>query len=171
LKEELSIIYSRRSIRKYQTKPVPVEILTELIEAAMAAPSAVNTRPWEFVVITQAKKLEQVKKVLKHANYDSPAGIVVCGKPAAAFATPDGNFMEQDCAAATENILIAASGLGLGTVWTAIYPDRNQVKNVSMELNLPQGVVPFAFVLVGYPAEEKPARTQFDPKALHWESY
>ena len=171
MKEELSIIYSRRSIRKYQERPVEKELLTELVEAAMAAPSAVNTCPWEFVVITQSKKLEQLKGVLKYANYYSPAGIVVCGKTGTTFTTPDGSFWVQDCAAATENLLLAAVGLGLGAVWTAIYPDQRQVKNVSLELNLPNGVVPFAFILVGYPAEEKPSRTQYDPKALHWEVY
>lgn len=171
MNDVLQLIFSRRSIRQYQPRPVPRELLTDLLRAAMAAPSAVDKQPWEFVVVTRPERLAELQAVLPYARYNAPAAIVVCGVPERAQNEPTGSYWVQDCSAATENLLIAATGLGLGTVWTGVYPVTERVQAVQQVLGLPEGVIPLGVILVGYPAEEKPPRTQYREDRVHWEQY
>lgn len=167
----LEMIYKRRSIRQYQEKTVPRELLIELTQAGMAAPSAVNKQPWQFIVVTDQPQLSALKNVLPYGKYNAPAALLVCGVPGSAHADDFGNYWVQDCSAATENILIAAVGLGLGTVWTAVFPVQERVEMVQKVLDLPPDVIPLNVILVGFPAEEKPARTQYNEKKVHWQKY
>jgi nitroreductase len=167
----LEIIYSRRSIRQYQDIAVPRELLMDLLRAAMAAPSAVNKQPWHFVVVTQKEGMAELQAVLPYGKYNAPAAVVVCGAPEIAHNEPAGSYWVQDCAAAIENLLVAAAGLGLGTVWTGVYPVVGRVQDVQRVLGMPEGVLPLGVILVGYPAEEKPARTQYREERVHWERY
>jgi len=164
----LEAIFKRRSIRKYTDQPVSEDDLIRLLEAAMAAPSAQNARPWEFVVVTDAKVLSDLKKALPFGNHNAPAAIVVCGKPNSITA---GRFWVQDCSAAMENILIAAVELGLGTVWIGIHPVFLLEKGVVRVLKLAKGVTPLGMALIGHPAVEKEARTQYDDQKVHWQMY
>ena len=164
-------IYARRSIRKYQEKPVEKEKIERLLKAAMAAPSAMNIKPWEFVVLTDPEKLKQIRSALMFAKFNAPAAIAVCGN-ISFFKHPRAEkFWVQDCSAATQNILLSAVGLGLGTVWLGVHPVHMFTKRVSEILSLPKHVLPLNVIYVGYPAEEKPARTQYDARRVHWESY
>lgn len=164
-------IYTRRSIRKYQETPVEKEKIEHLLQAAMAAPSAMNIKPWEFVVVTDLEKLKQIRSSLMFANFNAPAAIAVCGN-ISFFKHPRAEkFWVQDCSAATQNILLSAIGLGLGTVWLGVHPVHTFTKRVSEILALPKHVLPLNVIYVGYPAEEKPARTQYDAKRVHWHSY
>ncbi|HMN59146.1 MAG TPA: nitroreductase family protein [Anaerolinea sp.] len=167
----LDTIFQRRSIREYADRAVPREVLVDLLRAAMAAPSAVNKQPWEFVVVTRPERMVDLQAVLSYGRYNAPAAVVVCGVPEAAQNEPTGSYWVQDCSAATENLLIAAVGLGLGTVWTGVYPVAERVRDVQRVLGLPPRVVPLGVILVGYPAEEKPARTQYREEGVHWELY
>lgn len=167
----LETIYRRRSIRAYTDQPVPREMLVDLLKAGMAAPSAANHRPWEFIVMMEPQGIANLKEVLPYAKFNAPAIIVVCGRPEQGYSESGGNYWVQDCSAAIENILIAAVGLGLGTVWTGIYPIQSRVADVRRILGIPESSVPLAAVLVGYPAEEKPARTQYNEARVHWERY
>jgi nitroreductase len=169
--EVLDYIYRRRSIRQYQERPIPRELLEDLLRAAMAAPSAVDKQPWEFVVADQKESMANLQAVLPFGRYPAPAAVVVCGTPAQAQNEPDGSYWVQDCAAATENLLIAAAGLGLGAVWTGVYPVMERVHAVQRVLGLPEAVVPLNAVLVGYPGEEKPPRTQYRRERVHWQRY
>jgi nitroreductase len=171
LADALEIIYKRRSIRAFEPRPVARELLVELLRAAMAAPSAVNRQPWEFVVVTQAERLQQLQDRLPYGRYPAPAAIVICGRPDRAQNEVDGNFWVQDCSAASENLLIAAAGLGLGGVWTAIYPKQELIRQVNQVLGIPSFVIPLNAILLGWPAEEKPARTQYREELVHWEQY
>lgn len=167
----IDTIYARRSIRRYEEKPVEEEKLEILLKAAMAAPSAMNIKPWEFVVVTQPEKMDEIRRVLMFGKHNAPAAIVVCGNTSL-FKNPQAaKFWVQDCCAATENILLAAVALGLGTVWLGVHPIYNYTKRISEILQLPGYVNPLNVIYVGYPAEEKPARTQYDPGRVHWESY
>lgn len=167
---DIETITARRSIRKYQDRPVEEEKLELLLKAAMAAPSANNRKPWEFVVITEAEKMAEIRSALTFGKYDAPAAIVVCGNTSK-LKNLLGEFWVQDCSAATENILLAAVGLGLGTVWLGVHPIHNFKKRVAKVLNLPGHIEPLNVIYVGYPAEEKPARTQYDPKRVHWNTF
>jgi len=167
----LETIFARRSIRAYQERGVEREILIQLLKAAMAAPTAANARPWEFVVVDEGDRLAELKKGLPFGQYNPPAAIVVCGNPSIANNTAGKMYWVQDCSAAIENILIAAVGLGLGTVWIGIYPLESRITAMRKVLNLPEAVTPLGAVYVGYPAEQKEARTQYDEHRVHWQIY
>jgi len=167
----LDPIFQRRSIRVYTEKPVEPEKLDLLLKAAMAAPSAMNCKPWEFVVITDPEKLALFRKRLIFGNRNAPAAILVCGNPSLSVNPAARLFWVQDCSLAGENILIAASGLGLGTVWVGVHPVAEFVRVVRDITGLPKHVTPLGLIYVGYPAEGKPARTQYDQKRVHWQKY
>jgi len=167
----LDPIFQRRSIRVYTEKPVEPEKLDLLLKAAMAAPSAMNCKPWEFVVITDPEKLALFRKRLIFGNRNAPAAILVCGNPSLSVNPAARLFWVQDCSLAGENILIAASGLGLGTVWVGVHPVAEFIRVVRDITGLPKHVTPLGLIYVGYPAEGKPARTQYDQKRVHWQKY
>jgi nitroreductase len=168
----IDIILKRRSIRKYTQQKVDEDTLHRLLQAAMAAPSAVNSQPWEFIVVTDPDKLAEMYRNLPYGRYDAPAAIVVCANPSVASNRDAAErFWVQDCSAATENILIAAAGLGLGTVWCGVYPESAREKAIAYTFALPEGVIPLNVILVGYPAEEKPPRTQYKEERIHWQFY
>jgi nitroreductase len=167
----LETIFQRRSIRKYTDQPVEPEKLDLLLKAGMAAPSAMNCRPWEFIVVTDPEKLAQFRTRLIFGDRNAPAAIVVCGNPALSTNPAARLFWVQDCSAAAENILIAAVGLGLGTVWIGIHPVAKFVKTVRDIIFIPKSVTPLCIIYVGYPADDKPARTQYDPQRIHYQEY
>lgn len=161
---DLGFIYKRRSIRKFKPDKIPGELITQMLKAAMAAPSGKNKQPWEFIVVKdEATKIEMTKHH-PHAQMakDSPLVIVVVGKK-------DEKWCIQDCAAATENLLIAAANLGLGAVWCGM----DEVKQPPFKklLNVPDEYWVFNLIPVGYPDEEKPARTQYREDKIHWERF
>jgi nitroreductase len=167
----LETIFRRRSIRKYTGQPVEPEKIDLLLKAAMAAPSAMNCKPWEFVVITDPEKLARFRRRLIFGNRNAPAAIVVCGNPSLSANPAARLFWVQDCSLAGENILIAAEGLGLGTVWVGVHPVTEFVRVVREIAGLPKSVTPLGLIYIGYPAEEKPARTQYDERRVHWQNY
>jgi nitroreductase len=167
----LETIFQRRSIRRFTDQPLDTEIITLLLQAAMAAPSAVNSQPWEFIVVTEPEVLAKVRSKLPFAKHNAPVGIVVLGSPERANNTAGHKFWEQDCSAAMENMLIAAVGLGLGAVWIGIHPVAPFVKGVREVLSIPEEVTPLGMMHVGYPAEEKPARTQYNEHKVYWQKY
>lgn len=171
MNEIIATIFRRRSIRKYTDQAVEEATLTLLLQAAMAAPTATNSQPWEFIVITEASILEGLRSKLLFARYNAPAAIVVCGNPSIANNSSGQRYWDQDCCAATENILIAATGLGLGSVWIGLHPLPSAIQPVRELLNIPGHVTPLCLVYVGYPAEQKPARTQYDEHRVHWQTY
>lgn len=164
-------ILSRRSIRKYTEEPVSQEDILCLLQAAMAAPSATNRKPWEFVVVTEPGILDSLRKALPFGRYNAPLAIVVCGNMGRALPWPARDFWVQDCSAAAENILLAATGLGLGAVWVGVHPIGLLAKAVSRALSLPKGVIPLSVIYVGHPAEAKAPRTQYDEGRVHWQRY
>jgi nitroreductase len=170
-KSPLETIFQRRSIRKYTEQPVEPEKLDLLLKAAMAAPSAMNCKPWEFIVVTDPEKLAQFRQRLLFGDRNAPAAIVVCGNPALSANPAARLFWVQDCSAAAENILIAAVGLGLGTVWIGIHPVTLFVRTVREILSIPKRVKPLCIVYVGYPESGKPARTQYDAQRVHKQTY
>jgi nitroreductase len=167
----LDTIFRRRSIRKYTDQPVEPDKLNLLLQAGMAAPSAMNCRPWEFIVVTDPEKLAEFRTRLIFGNRNAPAAIVVCGNPGLSANPAARQFWVQDCSAATENIMIAAVGLGLGTVWIGIHPVTVFVRTVRDILSIPRSVTPLCVIYVGYPLDDKPARTQYDRQRVYWQGY
>jgi nitroreductase len=169
--EVLDLIFNRRSIRKFQEREVERELLIQLLQAAMAAPSACNNQPWEFVVVTEKEKMDELRSRLIFGRYNAPAAIAVLGNPSLAIKALGKDFWVQDCSAAVENLLIAAAGLGLGAVWLGVHPVSAIVKDMREVLQVPESVTPLAVIYVGYPAESKPPRTQYKEERVHWQHY
>jgi nitroreductase len=167
----MDTIFKRRSIRKYTHQPVEDEKLRLLLQAAMAAPTACNSRPWEFIVVTDPDVLAQVRSKLFFGRYNAPAAIVVCSNEHTASSPAAKYFWVQDCSAATENMLIAAAGLGLGTVWVGVYPMQPVMDALRSVLGIPEDATPLCVVYIGYAAEDKEPRTQYDETRVHWQHY
>lgn len=167
----LEHIMARRSIRRFTDEPVSREQIELLLRAAMAAPSASNRRPWEFVVVTEPERLSRLRRGLLFGRQNAPVGIVVCANMRRTYPPPAQEFWIADCSAATQNILLAATGLGLGAVWIGVYPVPPQVAWVRGALHLPRHIAPLGLVNVGHPAQHKPPRTQYDPRRVRWEEY
>jgi nitroreductase len=163
-------VLDRRSIRKYTDQPVDEVAVRRLLEAAMSAPSAGNQQPWQFVVIRDAEVKRRVPKVHPYAAMlpVAPVAILVCGIPQD---LPWDQFWEQDCSAATENILVEAQALGLGAVWLGVHPLQERVDWLRELLGIPSEVVPFALVAVGYPTRTKPPSNRFDEDRVHYDRW
>ena len=152
----LDWINARRSIRKYTAETVSEVDVAELLEAAMAAPSAGNQQPWHFIVIRDRGVLNAIPGFHPHASMalHAPVGILVCGDPALEKHT---GYWVQDCAAATENLLLAVAAKGLGAVWCGVYPRADRVEGFTRLLRIPTPVIPFAFVPIGHPGGTTPS--------------
>ncbi len=168
----LDVLKKRRSIRKYQTKPVESEKITEVLDAARLGPSANNQQPCYFIVITRPEAKESLRAAYKADWFvQSPVIIVGCANPKEAWRR--GSFGEEywkvDLAIAFQNLVLAATELGLGTCWIAAF-DENAVKNA---LNIPKEVRVVAMTPLGYPDEEKDPVTDRKPleKIVHHEKW
>lgn len=164
--DALTALCSRRSIRLYTDKQVSAESVHQILKAAMSAPSAGNERPWHFIVLTDRSILNEIPKfhpysaMLKHAT----SAILVCADLAL---EKHKGYWVLDCAAATQNILLAAHAKGLGAVWCGVYPSEDRVLNIKKLLRLPEQIVPFSLVPLGFPAETKHADDRFDSSRVH----
>ena len=164
--EFYSVVYGRRSIRKYTNQPVPEESIQNILRAAMAAPSAGNEQPWQFIVIQDRDALVRLPEVHPYASMvpEAQAAILVCGDRS--LEKHEGYWV-QDCAAATQNLLLAVRAEGLGGVWLGVYPRQPRMKGLSELLNLPDLIIPFSLIAIGYPAEEKGPSDRFKPDRIH----
>ena len=171
--DQLDLIFQRRSIRNYTDQPVSEALVQKLLEAAMAAPSAGNRKPWHFITVTKRAKLGALADSHPHAKmlYEASLCIVVCGTPTDSFEGPGQAYWVQDCAAATENILLAATALGLGAVWLGVHPLEDRKQAVRELLSIPKDSVPLCLISVGHPAETKEPRTQYDAGRVHSECW
>lgn len=162
----LDVILGRRSIRLYTAEPVTRDEITELLRAAMAAPSAGNEQPWHFVVITDRSLLEAIPALSPYAGMAkrAPAAILACGDPSLEKYP---GYWVQDLSAAVENLLLAAHARGLGAVWCGIYPLEERVEAFRRLLDIPSDIIPFALVSLGRPAEEKPPAERYQPGRVH----
>jgi nitroreductase len=165
--EAMEAILSRRSIRKYTSEAISKDVLEKLLKAGMSAPSAGNEQPWHFVVVEDHKILDEVPKFHEYSGMlrGAPLAIVVCCD--SLLSKYEHPYWVQDCAAATENILIASNALGLGSVWLGVYPIVKRVEGMRKLLGLPENVIPFSIVVIGHPAENKPPANRFDPLRVH----
>jgi nitroreductase len=168
--ETIEAILTRRSIRKYTNQPVADDLVRQLLTAAMYAPSARNEQPWHFVVIRDHKILDEVPSFHPHARmlHEASVAILVCGDKEKENYP---GYWVVDCSAATENILLAAHGLGLGAVWVGIYPRTERMEGVRKLIGLPERILPLALVSVGYPAEKVAQPQRFDEKRIHFERW
>jgi nitroreductase len=163
--DAMHAILTRRSVRRYTQEEVSEETVEALLKAAMSAPTATG-EAWDFVVIRDRKLLDAVTGFHHHAKMlkEARVGIAVCGDPTREALK---GRWPLDCAAATENILIAANALGLGACWVGIYPVEERMQGLRDLLSVPEHVVPLSIVSIGYPAEEKAPSSRYRPERVH----
>lgn len=168
----LAPIFARRSVRKFARRPVPASVVRDLLEAAMAAPSDVETDPWHFIVVRDPARLRRISAGLPHGKLlaRAPLGIVVLGDMDRANGRLE-SYLLQDVSAAIENLLLAASMLGFGACWLGVHLRANRMAHVRRLVDLPPAITPIAVVALGSPAERPPARTRFREAAVHRERW
>lgn len=166
-------ILTRTSIRAYEDKKVEKEKIEKLLRAGMAAPTAVNRQPWHFIVVTDRDVLKALAGANPNAGMvaDAPLAIVVCGDMNKALEGKAREYWIQDASAATENILLAAHGMGLGAVWTGTYPSEERCKTVSEVLKLPESIIPLNTIVIGYPAETPEPKDKFDTSNISYNMF
>ena len=167
-KELIKTIFARRSIRKYINKPISEKDTKTLLEAAMAAPSSSNRKPWHFVVVTDRLILGNLARVHPYGKmlFEAPLCIAVCGDT---VISP--RSWVQDCSAAAENLLLAATALGLGAVWLGVHPRESRIAPIKKMLGIPETVVLLNLISIGHPAEEKEPRTQYDEQRVRCQQW
>ncbi len=168
--DAIDAILTRRSIRIYRDEPLPDLVIYELLRTGMAAPSAGNEQPWHFVVIKDKGTLQRITEIHPYSQMlkEAPVAVLVCGD---LILEKHKGFWAQDCSAATENILIAARAKELGAVWLGIYPRENRVKGLRKLLDIPDNIVPFSLIPIGYPAEDKGREDRFNEDRIHLEKW
>lgn len=162
----LEAIHTRRSIRAFTDAPVSEADLETMLRAAMAAPSAGNEQPWHFVVITDRATLDAIPGVHPYAAMCKTAGAAIVVAAEHALEKYPGNWV-LDCAAAVQNLLLAARGLGIGTVWCGVYPQTDRMAGLAGLLSLPDGVSAHALVVLGHPAQAFKRVERFKPERIH----
>lgn len=164
-KDIFDVIFKRRSIRRYKEKEVEQEKIIKLLRAGMAAPSACNLQVWEFIVVTEKEMVGQLKGTISEGNYNATMAIVVCGNT---VNVPwDGEGWMIECSAAVENMMIAATAMGLGSVWIGSH-DETAVRKL---LDIPDHIFVMSVVYFGYPDEEKKPGTKYNEEAVFWQKY
>jgi len=166
MNQALEAVQTRRSIRRFTPAPVSGESIGMILRAAMHAPSACNQQPWHFVVIDDPGVLDTLSSIHEGVTFvkNAPCAILVCGDTDAPF----GDFLRDDCAAATMNILLAAHALGLGSTWTGVGPSsRHTAVRMREILGIPEGYVPFSLIPLGYADEKRDTADRFDPAKVH----
>lgn len=168
--DALDCLHGRRSIRQYTEEPVSEENIRTILDAAMIAPSAGNAQPWHFLVIRDKAVMDKIPSIHPYASMASRAslGILVCGNP---DEEKHKGFWVQDCAAATQNLLLACTAIGLGAVWTGVYPVEDRVLAFRELLGLPANIVPFSFLAIGHPKNDAILQSRYNEAKVHWDEW
>ncbi|HHY61000.1 MAG TPA: nitroreductase family protein [Clostridia bacterium] len=166
----MDVIFERRSIRRFTAERVSDDQVKKLLQAAMAAPSAGNQQPWEFIVVRDKATFEKIMQVHPYSSplREASVAIVVCGDTSR---ERHPGYWVQDCSAATQNMLLEAQYLGLGAVWLGVYPVEERVLGLRNLFKLPPAVIPLCVVAVGYPAEKKGRVDRYDEGKVHYEKW
>lgn len=173
-KNAIENILTRTSVRQYDTtRTISPDTVETLLRAAMSAPTAVNKQPWQFVVLDNREAIDSLSEYLPYAKMleHAPLAIVTCGDLTQAIEGEGETYWIQDVSAATENLLLAAHALGLGAVWTGVYPIAERVAGVQKALAMPDSIVPLAVVPIGYPAMEQAPKDKWKPEKVHYNKY
>ncbi len=170
MQNTIDTIYDRRSVRKYLEKSVNPDLVDEVLRAGMFAPSASNKQPWHFIVFNEKDKIQEIRELHPYTSAlkTAPVCIMVCGDTEKEMAE---GFYIADCSAATENMLLAAKALGLDTCWIGIYPWEEITNEFSKHLNLPENVVPFCFIALGYAEQKLERPRRYDSAKIHYNKW
>ncbi len=162
----MSLLLKRKSIRKFTDKVVEKELITKLLKAAMQAPSAHNQQPWKFIVVDDRELLDELSLASSGAWMLKDVNVAIVPLLIPTDASP--HFAIQDMSAATENILLEATNLGLGSVWIGVYPLEERFNHVEKVLNIKNGIHAFSMIALGYPKYDKETRIRYDESRVHY---
>jgi len=164
--EVLEALMTRCSIRRYGTAPVAEAVVRQMLEILFRSPSAADARPWQFAVVDRRDLLDRLEAAMPGCEMlrSAPMAILICAEPGREKVP---GFWPQDCAAAAENLLLAVHGLGLGAVWIGLHPVADREQATREILRVPDGLVPFALVSIGEPAEQPVLEDRYDPARIH----
>jgi nitroreductase len=170
--DTLSVIHNRKSVRNFTGESITQNEIDILLKAAMAAPSAVNCQPWEFIVVTDRKTLDALGDELPFAKmiFKAGAAIIVCGVPTKAHKQMS-EYAVIDSTLASQNILLAAEAIGLGAIWTAAYPYPERMESVKTILNIPATIIPLNVIPIGHPTGEDTPKNKFNSGKIHREKW
>lgn len=169
-----NMIFKRTSVRSFTNEKIKPEQIELLLKAAMAAPTGCNAQPWEFIVIQDKEKMGEIMKIHPFSMMlkEAPLVIMVCADiTKAPCKVPDMVLWPQDCSAATQNIMLQATEMGLGSVWLGVHPRVELQTPLANMFKLPENVLPFSLVPVGYPTQEQKPREKFDKEKIHYEKW
>ena len=168
--DALEALFSRRSIRRYLAGEVGPNDLKLILRAAMAAPSAGNEQPWHFIIIRDRRTLSELSTAHRYAEMVAHASlaILVCADMNVVKHT---DYWPQDCAAATQNMLLAVHSLGLGSVWVGVYPRQVRMDEIRRVIALPENIIPFSLLPVGFPDEKKAGADRFLTERIHEDTW
>lgn len=166
--DQFSPVMTRCSCREYTEATVPEYMLRALVHAGMRAPSARNERPWEFLILCSGESKRQVALASPYASMCEKASAVILVLANLERVSPESPWWVQDLSACTENILIRAAELGLGAVWLGLYPRQTRMEALQKAFALPENLLPFAAVPIGYPAKERENRNPYEAERVHW---
>lgn len=166
-------IMTRTSVRQYTSEAVTKADIETMLRAGMAAPTAVNKQPWHFVVVTDREQLNALAAANRGTGMaaKAPLAIVVCGDMQKTLSGVAQGFWIQDCSAATENILLAANALGLGAVWTGLYPNEERAKAVRDVVKAPEHIVPLCTIVIGHPAGQTQPKDKWKPENVSYNKF
>lgn len=163
----LKEIFDRRSVRSYTDEPVTREQLTELLRAAMNAPTAVNKQEWRFVVLTDREKIDRVTQLQPYCKMMLQAQAAIIVSADLTQAHKEG-FAYLDCGAAIENLLLEAVHQGLGACWCGLAPMEDVAKAVQEAYGIPEHQLPMGVIAIGHPTAVPPRVDQYDESKVTW---
>lgn len=163
-------LLNRRSIRKYKDQKISSQDINTMLKAAMYAPSAMNTQAWHFIVIEDKNILLNTLQSIPYAEMlkQSTAAILVCGDSSI---EKNESWLLQNCSAVTQNILLSAFGLGIGSCWIGIQGMDEIVRNIKHQFKLPENIVPVSLISLGYPDEVVKAEERFKEEKIHYNNW
>ena len=166
----MSIIFKRKSVRKFKQEKVPDELIENLLKAGMQAPSSCNSQPWEFIVVSESEDKQAISQMHKFAKPAANAShlIITLGNLNEAKVI---GMIEQDLGACNENILLQATHEGLGAVWLGFHPIEERTLRLKEYLEIPDYCIPFSVICVGWPAQDSEVKLRYDENKVHYDKY
>ena len=162
----MSLLLERKSIRNFTDKPIEKELIDKMLKAAMQAPSAHNQQPWEYIVVDDRALLDELSSASTGAWMLKKVNVAIVPLIIPTEASP--HFAVQDMAAATQNILLEATNLGIGSVWIGVYPLEERVNHIEKVLNIKNGKHPFSMIALGYPKYDKETKLRYSKSRVHY---
>ena len=166
----MNMIFTRRSIRSFNDIPVEAEKLDRILRAGMQAPSAHNKQPWQFLVVTNDENREFLSKTTPYTSHiaKAPVCVLVLGEMSAERIK---DFIQQDLSACTQNILLQTAEEGLGGLWMGLFPDETRTQKVKEYFNLPDNIIPFCMISIGYSDQKNEFVDRYVASKIHYEQY